>query len=165
MSAQFAELGMAGGQNWMHVQFQEELFHAQKFFDYVIQRGGRALLTAIDKPDQEWATALAMFEHALAQLVTAQGCMERIQGNLPWREVKAKGTAIGKAVRLISQLDGSLDMARGGEIARNLRNLYGYMLNRLTTANVNNDPAIVAEVMSLLRTIKVGWDPLVKDGR
>jgi flagellar protein FliS len=106
-----------------------------------------------------------MFEHALAQLVTAQGCMERIQGNLPWREVKAKGTAIGKAVRLISQLDGSLDMARGGEIARNLRNLYGYMLNRLTTANVNNDPAIVAEVMSLLRTIKVGWDPLVKDGR
>ncbi len=44
MSAQFAELGMAGGQNWMHVQFQEELFHAQKFFDYVVERGGRVLL-------------------------------------------------------------------------------------------------------------------------
>ena len=66
MSSQFAELGMAGGRNWMHVQFQEELFHAQKFFDYVIERGGRVLLTAIDKPDQEWPTALAMFEHALA---------------------------------------------------------------------------------------------------
>ncbi len=66
MSAQFAELGMAGGQNWMHVQFQEELFHTQKFVDYVIQRGGRVLLTAIDKPEQEWATPLAMFEHALA---------------------------------------------------------------------------------------------------
>ena len=53
MSAQFAELGMAGGQNWMHVQFQEELFHTQKFFDYVIERGGRVLLTAIDKPEQD----------------------------------------------------------------------------------------------------------------
>ena len=65
MSAQFAELGMSGGQNWMHVQFQEELSHAQKFFDYVVERGGRVLLEAIDKPDREWPTALAIFEHAL----------------------------------------------------------------------------------------------------
>ena len=65
MSAQFAELGMAGGQNWMHVQFQEELFHTQKLFDYVVERGGRVLLAAIDKPDQEWSSPLAIFEHAL----------------------------------------------------------------------------------------------------
>jgi ferritin len=73
MSSQFAELGMAGGQNWMHIQFQEELFHVQKFFDYVVERGGRVLLTAIDQPDQEWPTALAIFEQALAheQKVTA----------------------------------------------------------------------------------------------
>jgi ferritin len=73
MSSQFAELGMTGGQNWMHVQFQEELFHVQKFFDYVVERGGRVLLTTIDQPDQEWPTALAIFEQALAheQKVTA----------------------------------------------------------------------------------------------
>jgi ferritin len=65
MSSQFAELGMAGGQNWMHVQFQEELFHVEKFFNYVVERGGRVLLTAIEKPDQEWPTPLAMFEQAL----------------------------------------------------------------------------------------------------
>lgn len=106
-----------------------------------------------------------MFEHTLEQLATARGCMERIQGNLPLSEVKAKGSAIGKAVRLIGQLDVSLDMERGGEIARNLRSLYGYMLNQLTTANVTNDPAIVTEVMGLLGTIKAGWDQLVKDGR
>ena len=65
MSAQFADLGMAGGQNWMHVQFQEELFHVQKFFDYVIERGGRVRLEAIDRPEQDWASPLAMFEAAL----------------------------------------------------------------------------------------------------
>ena len=35
MAAQFSELGMSGGQNWMTVQYQEELSHAQKMFDYV----------------------------------------------------------------------------------------------------------------------------------
>ena len=66
MSAQFADLGMAGGQNWMHVQFQEELIHAQMFLDYVAERGGRVLLGAVDQPEQTWPSALAMFEHALA---------------------------------------------------------------------------------------------------
>ena len=65
MSAQFAELGLAGGQSWMHVQFQEELFHAQKFFDYVVERGGRVLLGAIEQPTQEWPSPLAMFEGTL----------------------------------------------------------------------------------------------------
>ena len=39
------------------------------------------------------------------------------------------------------------------------------MMNRLTQANVVNDPAIVAEVVNLLATIKRGWDQLVADGR
>ena len=106
-----------------------------------------------------------MFEHILSSLATAQGCMERIKDNLPLGEVVAKGKAISKAVRLIGQLDATLDMDQGGEIAVNLRNLYLYMLERLTTANVTNDPQIVAEVALLVRKIKSGWDPLVRDAR
>jgi flagellar secretion chaperone FliS len=56
-------------------------------------------------------------------------------------------------------------MERGEQIAENLRNLYGYMLNRLTLANVTNDPAIVVEVTQLVRKIKSSWDQLVKAGR
>lgn len=106
-----------------------------------------------------------MFEHILSQLAIAQGCMQRIKGNVPLKEVKAKGSAIGKAVRLISQLDATLDMEQGAEIAQNLRNLYLYMLNRLTVANVTNDAAIVAEVSQLIGHIKSGWDQIVTDGR
>src|SRR5271170_7998862 len=80
-----------------------------------------------------------MFEQILSQLATAQGCMERINNNLPLNEVVAKGKSLGKAVRLISQLDGTLDMERGGDIAVNLRALYLYMLDRLTFANITND--------------------------
>jgi flagellar protein FliS len=106
-----------------------------------------------------------MFEHVLSNLATAQGCMQRIRGNLPYKDVVAKGKAVGKAVRLIGQLDASLNMEQGGQIAENLHNLYLYMLGRLTTANVDNDAAIVIEVSNLVRKIKDGWDQVVKETR
>src|SRR3984957_2972650 len=102
-----------------------------------------------------------MFEHVLSNLATAQGCMQRIRGDLPYKDVVANG----KAVRLIGQLDASLNMEQGGQIAENLHNLYLYMLGRLTTANVNNDAAIVVEVSNLVRKIKTGWDQIVRDER
>jgi flagellar protein FliS len=91
--------------------------------------------------------------------------MQRIKGNLPYQDVVVKGKAIGKAVRLIGQLDASLNMEKGGQIAANLHNLYLYMLGRLTTANAHNDAQIVAEVANLVRKIKSGWDQIVKDAR
>jgi flagellar protein FliS len=89
--------------------------------------------------------------------------LQRIQGNLPLREVVAKCEAIGKAIRLIDHLNACLDMERGGEVAVNLRNLYLYMLEQLTIANANNDRRIVANIVSLVRTLKAGWDRVVED--
>ncbi len=104
-----------------------------------------------------------MFEQILSQLATAQGCMSRINNNMPLADVVTKGKALGKAIRLIDQLNASLDMERGQQIAENLRSLYTYMLARLTTANINNDAGIVTEVMSLVQKIKTGWDQIVAD--
>lgn len=106
-----------------------------------------------------------MFEHILLNLATAQGCMERISNNLPLNDVVQKCKAMGKALRLIGQLDATLDMDKGGQVAGNLHNLYLYMLGRLTTANASNDAAIVQEVSSLVRTIKTGWDQVVEKSR
>ena len=106
-----------------------------------------------------------MFEQILSQLAIAQGCMERIKDNRPLNEVVAKGKALGRAIRLINQLNGTLDMERGREIAANLRDLYLYMLNRLTLANVTSDGRLVGEVAALVHQVKTGWDPLVADGR
>jgi len=106
-----------------------------------------------------------MFEHILSNLATAQGCMGRIRNNLPLSDVKAKGAAIGKAVRLIGQLNATLDFDKGGKIAENLSLLYNYMLCRLTQANAANDVSIVDEVSGLVRTIKHGWDQIVTDSR
>jgi flagellar protein FliS len=106
-----------------------------------------------------------MYEHILSELATAQGCMQRIEGNLPLAEVKAKCASMGRAIRLLTQLDATLDMERGGQIAGNLRALYQYMLPRLALANATNDALIVGEVISLVRKIKSGWDQIVTEQR
>jgi flagellar secretion chaperone FliS len=102
-----------------------------------------------------------MFEQILANLATAQGCMARIENNMPVTEVIAKGKALGKAIRLIDQLNNTLDMERGQNIAQNLRALYIYMLARLTLANAANDAQILIEVAGLIQTVKTGWDQIV----
>jgi flagellar protein FliS len=103
-----------------------------------------------------------MFEQILAHLATAQGCMGRIENNMPVSEVITKGKALGKAIRLVDQLNNTLDMERGQKIAENLRALYVYILARLTLANVTNDSRIVAEVASLIQKVKTGWDQIVE---
>jgi flagellar protein FliS len=106
-----------------------------------------------------------MFEQIVSALATAQGCMERIENNLPLGEVILKGKAMGNAIRLINQLNATLDMERGKDVAANLHSLYIYMLARLTHANATNDPHIVAEVTALVRKVKSGWDQIVTDTR
>jgi len=106
-----------------------------------------------------------MFEGVLSHLATARGSMERIKDDRPLNDVIAKGNAMGKAVALIGQLNGTLDMQRGGQIAENLRALYEYMLNRLTLANATNDVRVVAEVAGLVAEVKSGWDQIVTDSR
>ena len=106
-----------------------------------------------------------MYEHILSNLATAQGCMGRIKNNMPLKDVTTKCKAMSKALRLIGHLDATLDMNQGGKISENLHNLYLYMLGQLTTANLNNDAAIVGEVANLVRTIKQGWDGIVAERR
>jgi flagellar protein FliS len=106
-----------------------------------------------------------MYEQIVSELAVAQGCMQRIKNNLPLPEVIAKGKAMGKAIRLINQLNSTLDMERGQAVAANLHSLYIYMLARLTQANAINDSHIVAEISALVRKVKSGWDQIVTDKR
>lgn len=65
MAAYFESLGLKGFSNWMKVQWQEELMHAMKFFEYIANRKGRIELYSIEKPPKEWKSPLHAFEFAL----------------------------------------------------------------------------------------------------
>ena len=71
--------------------------------------------------------------------------MGRISDNRAARRGGGQGQGdLRKAIALIDQLNGTLDMERGGQVAENLRSLYEYMMARLTLANATNDARIVA---------------------
>lgn len=65
MAAYFESLGLKGFAAWMNVQAQEEVSHAMKIYNFVVERGGRVELAAIDAPTSEWDSPLAAFEAAL----------------------------------------------------------------------------------------------------
>lgn len=58
MSAWCSERSLVGFANWMRVQAKEELSHATKIFDYILERGGSIELDAIEKPAASWGSPL-----------------------------------------------------------------------------------------------------------
>ncbi len=74
MSAWFESSNLKGFANWMRVQVQEEMVHVQKFHDFIIQRGGKVILSAVDGPPTVWTSPLKVFEDGLKheQLVTSR---------------------------------------------------------------------------------------------
>ena len=73
MEAYFQSRSLNGFANWMRVQAQEELTHAMKFYEFINERGGRVNLKAIEAPQGEWESPLAVFEagYKHEQLVTS----------------------------------------------------------------------------------------------
>jgi ferritin len=65
MNAYFKSVNLDGFTNWMYYQAQEELEHSMKFYDFIIQRGGKVELQQIEAPPSEWSSPLAVFEATL----------------------------------------------------------------------------------------------------
>jgi len=65
MSSFYHSLNLNGFANWMRVQAQEEMFHSMKLYDYIINRGERALISTVEAPANSWDNALEAFKAVL----------------------------------------------------------------------------------------------------
>ena len=72
MAAHCQAINLEGFASWLRIQADEEMIHAMKIYDFVLERGGRVVLTAIEAPASEWPSPLAVFEatYAHEQYVT-----------------------------------------------------------------------------------------------
>ena len=101
---------------------------------------------------------------ATVLLMLYQGAIDslsRAHASVLAGEVAEKGMHILRANDIINQFIASLDHEVGGAIAQNLDGLYRYMLDQILIANVNNDPRPLDTVISLLITLKSGWEDAV----
>ncbi len=71
--------------------------------------------------------------------------------------IPERSAAISKAMQIILELQSSLDLERGGEIAVSLARLYAYVQERLAEANAQQKPAALEEALNLLLTLQEGW--------
>jgi len=78
MAAYFESANMGGMASWMRIQAEEEKAHAMKFFDFIVDRGGRVALEAIGAPETEWASPLAAFEGAYAHEQKVTGMIDKL---------------------------------------------------------------------------------------
>lgn len=91
--------------------------------------------------------------------------VKRARASVAKGDAAEKGQFILKAHDIIAEFLTALDFEVGGDMARDLERLYVYMLDQLTIANLNNDPKPLDEVVSLLSTLKEGWQEAVVAGR
>jgi ferritin len=65
IAAYFEEENFPGFSHWMRLQSDEEMEHAMKFYNYIIERQGRVTLGALDAPPVAWDSPVAAFEASL----------------------------------------------------------------------------------------------------
>ena len=106
--------------------------------------------SSVDGADAHQLIVL-LFDGLLQAVNAARGALSR-------GDVATKGTQIQRAVRFLEEgLKGGLDEQRGGELARRLRALYDYCIQRLTQGNARNDANALAEVVALITPVADGW--------
>lgn len=97
-----------------------------------------------------------LFAGALERLAQSRAAIE--QGN-----IADKGLLIGKAIGIIQGLRSALVMDQGGELAKNLNQLYEFVIGRLSDANINNDALALDDAAVILRELKEAWDSIPAD--
>ena len=78
MAAYCESRNFPGFASWLRKQSEEELVHAMKFFDYLLDRGGRVILESIEQPASEFGAFVEMFEEVLEHEREVTGMINNI---------------------------------------------------------------------------------------
>ena len=91
--------------------------------------------------------------------------IDRAEKAISEENVQVKGERISHAIAIAGELQASLNMKEGGEIAENLYLLYDYVIRELLMANLKNDKKKLKNVKKALMPIIEAWNEIVKKGK
>jgi len=69
-----------------------------------------------------------------------------------------------RAQAIVHEMNASLNMEAGGDVAANFRRLYNYLFRRLTEANRKKQKAPIEETISRLRVLRDSWAEMLRNG-
>ena len=71
---------------------------------------------------------------------------------------------LARAIDIVRELNNSLDLAAGGQLAETLRNLYGFFEQRLVDSNLKKSRKGIDEVMPMLKQLRDAWFAMLHGG-
>jgi ferritin len=78
MAAYFEAKNLKGFANWFRIQTQEEYMHGMKFFDFILQKGGKVTLAQIAAPKVEWKSIPEVFTETLKHEQKITGLINKL---------------------------------------------------------------------------------------
>ncbi|GAM08155.1 ferritin-1 [Geobacter sp. OR-1] len=78
MSAAANSLGFKGAANWFNIQYQEEMIHFQKFYDYINSQGEQAVIGQMAAPASKFKSLMQLFEETLKHELFITKCINEL---------------------------------------------------------------------------------------
>lgn len=97
-----------------------------------------------------------LYEGIIKQLTLAESYIEE-DGKIKPKNIEQFGICIQKAQAIITELQVSLDMEKGGDIARNLMSLYVFFNEELLAANINHNKEKIEFVLKMVKELADSW--------
>jgi flagellar protein FliS len=91
-----------------------------------------------------------LYDGAVRFISVAKGAIEN-------RDLVGKAQNLDRALAIIGELQNTLNVEEGGEIAHQLDRLYTYMIERVLEASAKLDVQPLTEVIKLLRILNSAW--------
>lgn len=73
------------------------------------------------------------------------------------RDIRGRQHNLSRALAIVSELQSTLDMESGGDVAAHLDKLYGYVHDRLMDTSITQELQPLDDARRVLTTLREGW--------
>jgi flagellar protein FliS len=94
----------------------------------------------------------------------AISCLKEAERAIEAGEIEARWKANGRAMEIVEHLQMTLNMDAGGEVAKNLDQIYNVLLRELPKVDLKNDPEVARKGIKLLEPLRESWRALAEKG-
>jgi flagellar protein FliS len=91
-----------------------------------------------------------LYDGALSSLAETRAAMAR-------NDVATRARAVAKALAILTELQGTLNMKEGGSIAEELDRLYAFAISRLVDVTTKKDAAAIDDIVRVLKPLRDAW--------
>jgi flagellar protein FliS len=99
---------------------------------------------------------VCLYEQAISDLRRAAMAMEK-------GDIEVRTRDINHALLVIGQLQGTLDMEAGGEVARNLQRFYNVLRAGLIEAQGKQSKEMIEQQIAILAAVHEAWQQVERD--